>query len=110
MKAHVVSEDANSVTIQVTMPFTRSMLDSEAAILEGLNDAGCLATGELLKRFDTDGTPIIVGQTKLTSRGQEDKEYQTPYGSVSIQRHVYQSNQGGKTYCPLERDARILPA
>ena len=78
MKAHVISEDVRSVTI----PFNRSMLDSEAAILEGLNDAGCMATSELLKRFDTDGTPIIVGQTKLTSRGQEDKEYQTPYGCV----------------------------
>ena len=108
MNAHVVSEDAEKVTLQLTIPLNRSMLESEAAIQEALNGAGCLATGQLLKRFDTDGSPIVVGNTKLTSKGQLDKEYQTPYGSVVVARHVYQSNQGGKTYCPLEREARII--
>jgi hypothetical protein len=84
------------------------MLASEIAIQEALNEAGCLATGELLKRFDTDGSPIIVGQTKLTSKGQISKEYQTPYGVSIVARHVYQSNQGGKTYCPMEREARLV--
>jgi len=42
------------------------------------------------------------------SKGQLPKKYQTPYGEVSIERHVYQDNQGGKTFCPMERDARIV--
>jgi len=108
MNAHVVSEDAQSVTLQFTIRLNRSMLESEIAIQEGLNEAGCLATSELLKRFDTDGSVIMVGHTKLTSKGQLDKEYQTPYGSTIVARHVYQSNQGGKTFCPMERDARII--
>jgi len=36
------------------------------------------------------------------------KDYQTPYGVATVERHVYQGPQGGATYCPLERDARIV--
>jgi hypothetical protein len=37
-----------------------------------------------------------------------EKPYQTPYGETRIKRHVYQSPQGGATFCPLEREARII--
>ena len=67
-----------------------------------------MATGELLKRFDTDGSALQMGSTKLTSKGQVEKSYQTPYGETRVERHVYQSPQGGATFCPLERDARII--
>ena len=52
--------------------------------------------------------PIRLGTTKLTSMGKVRKDYQTPYGVASVERHVYQSSQGGKTYCPLDQDARIV--
>ena len=39
---------------------------------------------------------------------QLSKTSQTPYGAVSIERHVYQSAHGGTTFCPLEREARIV--
>ncbi len=84
------------------------MLDFEEAIQQGLNEAGALATTEALQRFDADGSPIQVGDTKLTSKGKLVKEYQTPYGIAPVSRHVYQSSRGGKTYCPLDRDARIV--
>jgi hypothetical protein len=61
-----------------------------------------------LKFFDTDGSAIFIGPDKFTSKGQEPKTYQTPYGEVEIARHVYQNSKGGKTYCPLERNARIV--
>jgi hypothetical protein len=38
----------------------------------------------------------------------EEKAYQTPYGEVVVARHVYQSAGGGKTYCPMERNTRIV--
>jgi hypothetical protein len=34
--------------------------------------------------------------------------YQTPYGPIELQRYVYQTSRGGKTYCPLEAAARII--
>ncbi len=56
-----------------------------------------------MKRFDTDGSPI-----KLTARDKDNKTYRTPYGSVQLERYVYQTSKGGKIYCPLERNARII--
>jgi len=108
MSAHIISSDNESCTIQVTVQISNSMLTSEEAILEAINDVGNLASQEILKSFDTDGSPIMIGSSKWTSKGQEIKAYQTPYGEISIPRHVYQSSKGGKTYCPLEQNARIV--
>lgn len=49
-----------------------------------------------------------MGSVKMTSMGLLPKRYQTPYGEVEIERHVYQTSKGGATFCPLERDARII--
>lgn len=56
-----------------------------------------------MKRFDTDGSPI-----KLTARDKDNKTYRTPYGSVQLERYVYQTSKGGRIYCPLEHNARII--
>jgi hypothetical protein len=49
-----------------------------------------------------------MGSVKMTSMGLLSKCYQTPYGEIEIERHVYQTSKGGTTFCPLERDARII--
>lgn len=108
MAATITHESVDSLTIQVVIPFNRSMLAAEEAICDALNEAGTLASHNFLKRFDTDGSPIIIGDTTLTTKGTIDKEYQTPYGATTVSRHVYQSSKGGKTFCPLEREARIV--
>src|SRR4051812_28315680 len=108
MPAAIVSRSDTAFTIQVEIPYGPSMLDAEETIQQRLNEAGTLATAEALGRFDTDGSPILVGDTKLTSMGRVLKEYQTPYGVAPVERHVYQSSRGGKTYCPLDRNARIV--
>ncbi len=108
MSATLIDRQDNFVTIQVRVPLTRSLLDTERAIQQALNQAGLLATTEALKQFDTDGAPIPIGQTRYTSKGHEPKTYQTPYGEAVVERHVYQTSQGGPTFCPLERDARII--
>src|SRR5215472_7155527 len=108
MPASIVARSATAFTIQVEIPYASSMLDFEEAIQRGLNEAGNLATTEALQQFDADGSPITVGDTKLTSKGKLTKEYQTPYGVASVERHVYQSSRGGRTSCPLDRNARIV--
>ena len=85
-----------------------SMLKGEEEVLEVLNDAGAMATGALLERFDTDGSPLRKGNQLFTSKGSYEKNYQTPYGVTRLNRHVYQSHSGGKTYCPLEEGARVI--
>src|SRR3954462_5534049 len=108
MSASIVARSESSFTVQVEIPYGSSMLDFEQAIQDRLNRAGVVATQEALQQFDTDGSPITVGSVKFTSKGQLPKDYQTPYGVATVARHVYQSPQGGKTYCPLDRDARII--
>ena len=108
MSVTQVSIDKESVTFQVVFSFGDSMLKSENTIQDKLNEVGTLATGELLSRFDADGEPIIIGSSRMTSKGLAPKVYQTPYGAVEVERHVYQSSKGGSTFCPLERDARIV--
>ena len=106
--AQVISRSDNEITIEVKVQLSGSMLDMEQAIQDGVNDVGCIATHEALSRFDTSGDPIQIADIKLTSKGKELKEYQTPYGCVLYKRHVYQSYKGGKIYCPLDERARVL--
>jgi hypothetical protein len=108
MPAAIVARSESGFTIQVEIPYGPSMLDAEEVLQQRLNEAGTLATAEVLQRFDADGSPIQVGDTKLTSKGKLTKEYQTPYGVAPVERHVYQSSRGGRTYCPLDRNARIV--
>ena len=108
MAAQVTSQSKDSITIEVILPLTGSMLQAEEAIQDALNEAGLLATEEKLKRFDTDGSPIQLGSVRMTSKGQFSQDYETPYGSVAVPRHVYQTSEGGKTFCPLEESARMI--
>jgi hypothetical protein len=107
MSATVQHVSETEVVLEVRVSLGRSMLDNEKAIQTALNEAGNLATGKALEAFDADGAPIEVGGVRLTSRGRLPKEYQTPYGSVVIRRHVYQRS-GSVTYVPLEHGARIV--
>lgn len=97
-----------SINISVTMRLDGSLMEMENTILEVVNEIGNKATEEALKRFDTDGSPIIKNEVKLTARSKDAKSYQTPYGVAKIDRYVYQSSKGGKIYCPLEDHARII--
>ena len=106
--AEVVAREGNKLTLQVTVTLTGSLLEMENNILDGCNELGSLATAEALQKFDTDGSPIKLGEVKMTVREKDNKTYQTPYGGVKIQRYVYQTSTGGKIHCPLENNARII--
>jgi len=106
--AKVVSKSGTEVTVQVRVQLKGSLLEMEGAIQEATNGVGCCFSEEALKRFDADGSPIRLGEIKLTARGRDPKEYQTPYGVVQVERYVYQSSRGGRIFCPLKHQARIV--
>jgi len=108
MPARLIAVDGKTVTLELTLELSRSLLATEERILAVLNEAGCVATQEALKQLDTDGSPLMIGAVKLTSKGSVPKAYQTPYGEVTVARQVYQTAQGGKTFCPLDQKARIV--
>lgn len=102
------SVEKNVATIELSVELSGSMLESEERIQCAVNEAGVMLSRESLRRFGTDGSPLMTGAVKWTSKGQVDKVYQTPYGEARVGRHVYQSSAGGKTHCPLDVDARIV--
>ncbi len=101
MAVTIKARSGDKLKVEVEFDLSGSMLDSEEAIQEALNEAGTLVTGEALKRFDTDGSRLMMGGQRWFSKGEVPKIYQTPYGEVEVPRHVYQRSQGGKTFCPL---------
>jgi hypothetical protein len=110
MEMEIIKSNSESVTIrmEVTIPLKKGMLDMEESIQRAVNEAGVIGTRYALSQYDTDGTPIMVEDKKYTSKGLLPKTYQCPFGEFELCRHVYQSNEGGSTYCPLDNDARIL--
>jgi hypothetical protein len=104
----VVRNSGDEVTVEVAVHLSGRLLDMEGAIQEATHAVGRCATEEALRRFDTDGRAIHVGAIKLTARGRDPKEYQTPYGPVAVERGVYQRSRGGRIDCPLEHQARIV--
>lgn len=106
--ATIIKNIDGSITVSVTLTFEGDMLGMENAILDAVNDLGCAVTGEALKRFDTDGSPIMLNGIKLTSKNKDCKKYQTPFGVTEIERYVYQPSKGGRVFCPLEDSARTI--
>ena len=108
MGAQLLSIEGSQVRIEVTIDLSRSMLTSEENIQQSLNETGCMATEAALKYLDTDGSQINIAGEVMRTKGEQPKAYQTPYGEVVVEGHVYQRSGGGKTYCPPEREARII--
>jgi hypothetical protein len=106
--ATIIQKSETEIIVQVAISLTGSMLDMETNIQASVNKVGIIATGEALSKFDSTGERINIASIKLTSKGQVAKEYQTPYGAALIKRHVYQTSDGGKTFCPLDERARII--
>ena len=100
--AEIITRKGNELTIQVTVKLSGSLLEMENTILDCCNEIGCLATTETLQEFDTDGSPIKWGDTKMTVRNKDNKTYQTPYGSV------HKPQKAAEFTAPVEYNARII--
>ena len=102
MTTQVLTSENQETQILITIQHSSSMLDFEASLQDNLNQAGMLGVEKQLEHLDTDGSPIKVGGIHMTSKHKkEPKVYETQWGAVNVPRYVYQSNQGGETYCPL---------
>ena len=108
MQASITSHTESSFKLEIEIPYSSNMLEAEELIQKSLNEGGVLATKEMMGLHDTDGSPINICGQKLTSKGKEAKDFQTPYGPVEVERHVYQSSAGGKTYAPMDVGCKII--
>ncbi len=106
--ARIIKRLGTQVTVQVTVNISGSLFEAEQAIQNACNEVGQLATEEAIVGLDTDGSAIMTGSVKWTAKGKTRQTYQTPYGKVVVKRHLYQTAQGGQTWCPLEDSGRII--
>ena len=99
------------MTYCITLPQASadlSMLEQEERLMEALNAVGRAGARHLLGAFDAHGQPLVHEQRNWTSKGKVAKIYETPWGEVLLERHLYQTSSGGATFCPLEGRARIV--
>ena len=106
MTAKLINVEGSKIKIELTLELSRSMLDTEINIQKGLNEVGCIASKEALKYLDTDGSPLKIGEEIWKSKGEQPKEYQTPYGEVIVNRHVYQRSPLRKNVLPLRKRSK----
>lgn len=100
-----------TVTFSITLPAASanmSMLAQEERLMEALNAVGRAGAKHLLSGFDPNGEPLMQAGRKWTAKGKVAKFYETPWGEVMVERHLYQTSSGGTTICPLEDAARIV--
>lgn len=83
-------------------------LEQETNLHVAMNEFAAQTMSVMLKTYDTHGEPILVNNQIYTSKGETPETYQCYGAAIGIQRHTYQSAQGGLTYCPLEQQARII--
>jgi hypothetical protein len=111
MEPKVQNNEDGTLTISITLPPAcddLSMLAQEQRLMEAVNAVGRAGARHLLCGFDAQGAPLIAAGRKWTSKGKVAKYYETPWGEVLIERHLYQQSSGGATLCPLEGRARIV--
>jgi hypothetical protein len=102
--------------IDIALPLSASMLEQENAIQAAVNHAGLVSTRLLLKCHDTDGKPLSLRDASgrvvnvTAKRKRVAKQIETPYGAVSVARHVYQSSAGGACLVPLDQAAGLIGA
>ncbi len=101
--------NVKKISLNIELEFNSdSMFEIEEKILEVLKNAGKDLTREVLKDFDTNGEAILVEGKKHTSKGMQTEYYETLYGKIEVERHVYQGTSGGKTFCPMENQANMI--
>ena len=65
--------------------------------------------GEALQRFDTDGTPLVVADDQAHQQGAtSSRSTRPPTASPPWNATSTRVPGAGKTYCPLDRNARIV--
>jgi len=104
----IISRKKGKLVIEINIDDKDSFLETEEGIMKAVNSIGSELTAEAIKRHDTEGEVIKLGDLMAYTKGQSNGVYQTPYGAVEIPRHVYQTSKGGHIIIPLETTCRMV--
>jgi hypothetical protein len=84
-----------------------SFYAGEVRVRALLQVIGQALTRELLSRKDVTAPRVEYGGQTYYRKEATLGHYQTLYGEVVVERHLYQSSAGGETLCPLERHCQL---
>jgi len=101
LRTHILQLEANKSSFQ----------EHEEKITHFVHEIGRAAIKETLSRYDIRSARIHVGTQIYRHRTSAPKEYQTPFGSILLERQMYvnRKNDGnGLSICPLELQAGII--
>jgi len=113
MKASI---SVNAVTNELTITIEGSnwgtiqdldFYQGEAGVRDLLKVAGQELTADLMRRQQVDAECLdFDGQTYYRKEASVG-HYQTLYGGLAVERHLYQTSAGGETICPLEINCQM---
>jgi hypothetical protein len=72
MAVEIISRKGDELTLQVKIDISGSMLEAEEKIQAACNAVGSLSTEKALEYFDTDGTPVIIGEKKIHGKNERE--------------------------------------
>ena len=113
MKASIgVNAVTNELTITIQGANWEAIRDAgfcegEASVRDVLKVAGQELTADLMRRQQVDAECLdFDGQTYYRKQASVG-HYQTLYGELAVERHLYQTSAGGETICPLEINCQM---
>lgn len=65
MSVKILSDDGRELTLEIKVDLSGSMLEMEEKIQAICNAVGSVSTEKALTHFDTDGTPLRIGEKKI---------------------------------------------
>ena len=68
MSVELKSRNGNELTLEIKIDLSGSMLEAEEKIQAACNAVGSLSTEKALECFDTDGSPVVIGEKKIHSK------------------------------------------
>jgi len=83
----------------------------ESVIVRLTHELGQAALSEVLSQYDVSSDTIGINGQTYRRKHKAPKTYQTAFGSVEVERHVYVNRKkdgNGKSICPLELQAGII--
>ena len=69
---------------------------------EALSEAGKSGFKEFIESYEEIAETIEIKGEKLRFKTESEKRFITPFGEIKIGRRLYQSDQGGQSYIPLD--------
>lgn len=113
MKAIInVHAETNEVTITLQeldweAVERQSFYEGEGTVQEVLRVAGQELTARLLRCHAEAAPQVEVEEQIYYRKAASVGHYQTLYGPLAMERHLYQTSAGGTTLCPLERKCQL---